>query len=415
MPRTPLRASPVPPTPWGRMVPLLLAAVAAVVLFADGQDSVAEDGVAIGDAVRALRFEKRLLAVSANEGSAVVDVDRDGHLDIVAGRSWFRAPDFVPYPVREIGEFSDYLHSNSDLIHDVNGDGWPDVVSSSFLDEGIWWYENPGRETLEKGLLWKPHLFRKTHGENEANYLRDIDGDGTPELVVNRWKPNSELRVYRFAKSSDGSPALDVHELCSEGNEHGIGFGDINGDGREDILSGRGWWERPEGDPLRSKWTFHADWSFAGASCPMIVVDLNRDGRNDVIWGRGHDFGLYWREQLPPLEGRTQWKETTIDKSFSESHCLAWADLDGDGTSELITGKRVRAHSGNDPGGMDPSCFFYYEWDAEKQRFVRYTIDEANGVGSGLQINVVDIDADGAVDIIVSGKSGTWLLRNMGR
>lgn len=365
---------------------------------------------------RTVRFEKRLLAIDANEGSAVVDVNRDGKLDIIAGRNWYAAPDFVPRPVREMGEFSDYCHSNGDHIHDVNGDGWPDVVASSFLDEGVWWYENPGKDTLEKGLLWKAHLLQKTHGENEVNYLRDIDRDGTPELIVDRWLPDSPLAVYGIHRDQDGGAYhLERFELSPHGNDHGMGFGDIDGDGREDILSGRGWWQRPEGDPLRTPWAFHADWQLPGASCPMLVVDLTGDGRNDVLWGRGHDFGLYWREQLEPESGKTQWREHLIDKSYSQNHCLHLADLDGDGDDELITGKRVRAHSGNDPGGKDPSCLYYYDWDRDALRFTRYTIDEGNGVGTGLQINAVDLDGDGRIDLVMSGKSGAWVLWNQGR
>ena len=363
-------------------------------------------------------FSKRLLAVSANEGSAVVDVNRDGRLDVIAGRHWFAAPDFVPRPLRQIGEFADYLHSNGDHVFDVNRDGWPDVIASSFHDEGVWWYENPKAELLEKGHLWKAHLLKRTNGENEIAFFRDLDGDRVPEFVVNRWKPNTPLIAWKLVagETPDRGYTLERKVLSDEGNVHGFGFGDVNGDGREDILSGWGWWERPPGDPFATRWTFHKDWKLDGASCPMLVVDLNDDGRNDVIWGRGHDFGLYWREQLPPApDGTTKWKERVIDESYSQAHSLHWADIDGDGRPELITGKRVRAHSGKDPGGTDASCLYYYSWDPTAERFLRHTIDEGGGVGTGLQIRTTDLNGDGRLDIVVSGKSGTWILTNEGR
>ncbi|HIG27206.1 MAG TPA: VCBS repeat-containing protein [Verrucomicrobiales bacterium] len=364
-----------------------------------------------------IQFKKILLTISANEGCAVTDVNRDGHLDVVAGRHWYAGPEYLPRILRHVEEFSDYLHSNGDLILDVNQDGWPDVVSSSFHDQGVWWYENPKGDSLMIGLLWKAHLLKKTHGQNEVNFFQDIDGDGTPELVVNRWKKNSPLNVYQFNASGDSKTySLRLHQLNSEGNDHGMGFGDINGDNRPDILSGMGWWERPHGNPLQNKWKFHADWTLGGASCPMIVKDLNQDGRNDVIWGKGHDFGLYWREQLEPsAEGKTQWKEHLIDDSYSQAHCLLESDLDGDGKLELLTGKRVRAHSGKDPGGKDPSCLYYYKWDSMKQNYKRYLIDEGGGIGIGLQIRTRDMNKDGKMDIIVGGKSGTWVLLNQGR
>ena len=392
--------------------------VCAVILIACPSGDLAAEGErvspVIGNAVDTIKFSKQRLIISANEGNAVADINRDGQLDIVAGRNWYAAPDFVPRPLRQIDEFADYLHSNGDHVFDVNGDGWPDVFASSFHNEGVWWYENPKGENLDKGLLWKAHLLRKTHGENEVNYLRDIDGDGVPELIVNRWRKNSPLVAWRLRMANGGGYTLEEHVLSPKGNAHGFGFGDINGDGREDILSGMGWWERPTGDPLKGEWAFHAEWTLEGASCPMLVLDLTGDGRNDIIWGKGHDYGLYWSEQQS-TGGAIGWKEHLIDSSYSQSHCLHWADVDGDGEGELITGKRVRAHSGNDPGGKEPTCLYYYEWDRQKRRFARYTIDEKGGVGTGLQINTIDLNGDGSLDIVVGGKSGTWILRNLGR
>ena len=147
-----------------------------------------------------------------------------------------------------------------------------------------------------------------------------------------------------------------------------------------------------------------------------MIVDLNEDGRNDIIWGKAHDFGLFWWEQgQPKADGTTTWTEHLIDDSWSQIHCLVWADLDGDGQGELITGKRVRGHAGNDPGGKDPECLFYYSWDKQAGEFTRHDVAPVGGgVGTGMQICVVDLNADKRLDIAVSGKTGTWVLLNKG-
>lgn len=404
-------------------LPILLGAVAGAGIFlgllsaphAVGQGADQSE-VIIAPAGQGLKWNKKLLMLSLNEGSAVADVDKDGVLDVIAGRNWFPGPDYIPRPLRSIEEFGDYAHSNADLVHDVNGDGWPDVIASSFMNEGVYWYENPGKKNLQRGMLWMANLLKKTHGENEANFLRDIDGDGVPELVVNRWAANTPLTALKLAKGADGKVTLETKTLSPTGNAHGIGFGDINGDGREDVISSLGWWEKPAGDPLASEWKFHPDWKFGSASCPMIVVDLNGDGRPDIIRGEGHAYGLFWEEQIAPAaDGKLRFKHHLIDKSFSQVHCLLWADLDGDGAPELITGKRVRAHPEGDPGVNDPSCLYYFKWDKATGRFTRYAIDEGNGVGTGLQINLADMNGDGRMDIVVSGKSGVWVLTNMGK
>ena len=61
--------------------------------------------------------------------------------------------------VREEGHQPSYWSSRPD----VNGDGWPDIISSSFLDTGICWYENPGAEGLARGDLWKKHVLIDTN------------------------------------------------------------------------------------------------------------------------------------------------------------------------------------------------------------------------------------------------------------
>ena len=81
----------------------------------------------------------------------------------------------------------------------------------------------------------------------------------------------------------------------------------------------------------------------------------------------------------------------------------------------MITGKRVRAHRGNDPGGKEPECVYCYKWDKDAKKFTRHTISEpGEGVGIGMQIRVADLNGDDRPDIVVAGKTGTWLLLNEG-
>ncbi len=355
--------------------------------------------------------------VSPNEGCAIGDINGDGVPDIVAGTNWYAGPDFVPYRLRDIPEVEDvYLVSNGDHLYDVDGDGLLDVVAGEWFQPEICWYRNPGEKELKRGKVWKREILAKGSGSNESYALKDLDGDGVPEVFVNCWDAKSPLVVWKFAKTDDGKPTLNRIVIGQEGGGHGFAFGDVNGDGREDVLCGIGWYERPEGDPLAKTWKLHPETAAPHLSCPFLVVDLSGDGRADLICSDAHGFGLQWWEQGEPKpDGTTTWTKHMIDDTWSQAHCLVWKDIDGDGSCELITGKRYHAHCGADPGGNDPPVVYYYTWDAAAKKFTRHDIAApGENVGIGMQLCVEDLNGDGKPDIAVGGKTGTWVLINQG-
>jgi hypothetical protein len=409
------------------LTPMIRCTVAAILLSSVALGGAEKAAPPPGKAKAAakkpagLKFRVQQLHVDNNEGCAVADFDRDGHLDVSAGEFWYRGPAFKEQkPLRKLEPFQkDYLTNNGEHAYDVNGDGFPDIVSGSFMEADIAWYQNPGAEGLKSGALWVRHVLINTGlGQNEITLMQDLDGDGRPEVVINSWGPQNPVRAYVFAKDEQGQPILKAWTIQPGGdrvNAHGIGFGDINGDGLMDLVYGTGWYERPKSGATNRPWIRHSDWDFPHASTPMLVVDLNGDGRNDIIWGHGHNYGLFWEERRDDnRDGSTNWKHHTIDDRFSQAHALVWQDIDGDGEPELITGRRFKAHSGGDPGDADPGCMYYYKWNRQTQVFTKYTIAE-NGVGTGLQIRVVDLNGDNRPDIVVSGKGGTYVVWNEGK
>jgi len=371
---------------------------------------------------RSLRFTRKQLFVGPYESATVGDLNRDGRVDLVYGPYWFAGPDFAPRPFRPNHTSKEYHRTNSDHVHDVDKDGWPDIIAGGWGEDGIYWYRNPGRSAAERGAPWKmhdpweAHLLARTRGYMEMFALHDFDGDGVPELHSACYRKKEPLEVWRWTTTADGQPALQPFVLGVEGGGHGFAFGDVNGDGREDVLTEIGWYERPAGDPFAGPWTPHPETALPHPSCPFVVKDLNRDGRLDMVFGRGHDVGLYWWEQQAPrADGTTVWKQHVIDESWSQAHALALADLDGDGEEELIAGKCIWAHEGGDPGALEPPAVYYYRWDRPRLRFRRHTIAApGENIALGRQYSVADLDGDGRLDVTAPSELGLWVFFNKG-
>ncbi len=377
-----------------------------------------------GAETKSLRWTKRQLFIAPHENATVADVNKDGKLDIVYGPYWFAGPNFVPRPYRANHMAKEYHFNDSDWVYDVDQDGWPDIISPGWEKDGIYWYKNPGNGPAERKAPWEMHdawqEFQLTphRGHMEMVWLHDFDGDGIPELHGACYDREAPLEIWRFARDAQGKPILKPFVLGADGGGHGIAYGDVNGDGREDVLCEIGWYERPAGDIWAKPWKFHPETDLRALhpSCPFVVKDLNKDGRLDIIFGRAHDVGLYWWEQLPPkADGTTQWKQHVIDGSWSQAHALALADLDGDGQEELVAGKCIWAHNGGDPGAADPTVVYYYKWDAKRAAFDRHTIAAAGeGIALGRQFAVADVNGDGRPDIVAPSKHSLWLLINEG-
>ena len=373
---------------------------------------------------RSLHWTKRNLFVGPFENCTTADLNQDSHVDVVYGPYWFAGPDFVPHAYRANFVSTEYHRNNSDHVYDVDRDGWPDIIAGYWDTNGIWWYRNPGNAPAETGRGWEMHnpwqanQLAPTRGRMEMFVLHDFNGDGVPELHSACYARQEPLEVFRLTSGADGRPALTPFVLGVEGGGHGIAFGDVNGDGREDVLCEIGWYERPAGDPFANPWKLHreTDLSKMHPSCPFVVKDLNLDGRLDIIFGRGHNYGLYWWEQFEPKpDGTTQWKQHVIDESWSQAHALALADLDGDGQEELIAGKCIWAHNAGDPGAADPPAVYYYTWDRAALKFTRHTIAaEGEGIALGRQYSVTDLNRDGRPDLLAASKHSFWVLFNQG-
>ncbi|GMV99014.1 MAG: hypothetical protein AMXMBFR84_01530 [Candidatus Hydrogenedentota bacterium] len=356
-----------------------------------------------------LQFDRERIGTVTYEAASAFDVDKDGVIDIVSGEYWFKGPDFKEQiKICDIMPNGDYYDDFSNYHADVNGDGYDDIITGAWWGEGLKWRENPKGQKTE----WTTHDIAKT-GNVERPYFFDMDGDGFDECVPN----TVGVHIFKLLRDESGKPKgqFKQHTILDQGAGHGIGAGDVNGDGRPDIVLSHGWYEAPA-DPYGDGWVLHKDFALGMASVPIIVHDVNKDGINDIIVGQGHDYGLHWWEQKKNADGTRAWERHDIETDRSQFHEMQLADIDNDGEVELITGKRYRAHGDGDPGAHDPVGLYYYELNGGNMERVNIDYGPADQAsGSGIYLWIVDVDGNGWKDIVAPGKEGLYLFRNQGR
>ena len=366
------------------------------------------------------------------EGTSFGDFNRDGKMDIVSGPFWYEGPDFkkrheiwpatasfkrknsdgtedtIPGFEGALGSKNSYSECFLTFTYDFNNDGWPDVLVIGFPGKAAAWYENP------KGAEgpWPRHLVFDEVG-NESPGFADITGDGKPEILCYA----HGCLGYLEADWKNPTAPWTFDPVTPKGSyqkfTHGLGCGDINGDG---------WWEQPAslaGDPVWTKHPFH----FADAGAQMLVYDVNGNGLNDVITSfNAHGYGLAWYEQVRTNGNITFCQHFILNPdatpncygvSFTQPHALALADIDGDGLMDIVTGKRFWAHGKN---GQYPEsdgfpavlCWFQLKRSGNGQaEFIPHLIDNDSGVGT--QVTAGFISNKERSDILVGNKKGLFI------
>ena len=384
---------------WRRLAPLLaLGALAA--------EAMAQSSAKLP--AGPLKFIPHRIDKFRSEACGVADFNHDGKLDILAGENLYLAPDWKPVKVRTIKGSVDeagkgYRWDFANIPLDVDGDGLPDLISVDWFEKHAVWFRNTGAA----GGEW-PLAVVEENGNFESGDLCDIDGDGKTLEIL----PHVQRTVwYEVVKGPGDKRTFATHVVSEKLLPFGAGVGDLNGDGRPDIIRPSAWFEAPT-DPRHGQWIEHPvalghkDEGKADHTAQILVFDVNGDGLNDIICSSAHEYGIFWYEQARE-GGQIRFKQRLIDNSWTQAHSLALGDLDGDGMPELVVGKRFMAHNGGDPEEEAPlglCCYKLYRQPTPT--WVKHIISYNEGIGSGMNICLVDLDGDSDLDIVVTGKFG---------
>jgi hypothetical protein len=401
-----------------------------------------------------LKYTKQVLDTNFYaESCSIADYNGDGIPDVSAGRRWWAGPDFKTVnffrgghgALPRVGAPTELQNGVSDdwadYPWDVDGDGLVDVIniaSCSYTEaltatyepmpqpDGTgYWYKNPGPTVSQAAGAcasgtgtgcWSSYEI-SADMKLEQKGIADVDGDGKPEIFASCHACAGGTKGYYEADWTNPTAPWTFHVVTrtyefpfsGTGWQHGNGFGDVNGDGKPDLLERSGVWLQPAtGWPAGgTAGMFQAtSWVPQAFSAPpyvgnntsnqggahMFAYDVNGDGLVDVIsadWA--HGWGLAWYEQLPggvaPCVGLAPGMTAPAKECFtkhqimntndaadlaayptpynaipsvatSENHAAQMVDMDGDGLPDLVTGKMRYAHP-YDQGDPDPDGIAY--------------------------------------------------------
>ena len=396
---------------------------------------------------KAVTWRKVRLDTARARAACFGDFDKDGDMDAASGDFWYANPGWAGGTVTtgtwtktRFRTMEGSVNANGDGAYkqdgslsalDVDEDGWIDLVSGS-RQAGLIWYRNPGAA----GGTWVAAVVDKS-GNYETGGLWDINGDGFKREVLS--SGNVPQSLWWEAKGGKWI----AHSVASDTCDLGAGAADLNGDGRIDIIRPNAWYkapadaagawtrteiaigaldDRPFGQPrMDFPWRTPAgpDWmgrnahGAYGHTSLIHAFDVDKDGKMDIITSSAHRVGLSWWKQL----ANGELEQRVIDGTWAGAHALGFADVDGDGDPDLVTGKDFRAEGDNDPYPEGELQVVWYELDPGKAfPWIKHVISAGEGIGSGADLGLEDVDKDGDLDLVVAGKQGgPWIFENLSR
>ena len=320
------------------------------------------------------------------------DLDGDGNVEVVTGSRallWYRPRTFQRGVIAVAREKSHFVVGLT--LEDLDGDGIMEVVASEEDPHMLTWFKP------EKGLdqLWTRYVLdpARTAGAHDLVFA-DVDGDGERELVANAVQ-DPGLAIYK--RTADLTAPWSKHTVQAGAFEEGLAVGDLDGDGRLEIVSGPNWYAAPAGGAYAGPWQRRSIAPSFREQCRVALIDITGNGRPDVVMAESEytDGRLAWFENRIVEDAEHPWVEHEIDRGLVYGHSLAAWREEGAGQVCVFVGEMAQGGYGA-AFNHDARVMLYVTSDRSRT-WRREVGDQGEGTH---EATACDVDGDGQVEFV---------------
>ena len=343
----------------------------------NGASSTADSGNVV--TVAPGNLTAHTISTTADDARSVTsaDVDGDGDIDVLSASfnddkiAWYENDGSENFTAHTISTAADGAFSMTTA--DVDGDGDIDVLSASFNDNKIAWYENDGSENFTA------HTISTTASFARSVSTADVDGDGDIDVLSASYA-DSKIAWYE----NDGNENFTAHTISTTADgATSVSSVDVDGDGDIDVLSASifddkiAWYENDGSE----NFTAHTISTNADGAYSVTTADMDGDGDIDVLSASYVDNKIAWYEN----DGSENFTAHNISTAADNAYSVTTADVDGDGDIDVLS------------ASYNDDKIAWYENDGS-ENFTAHTISTA--ADGARSVTTADVDGDGDIDVL---------------